>query len=567
MRYSPAQLARLLGVAEPTAEQAAVIAAPVQPLAVIAGAGSGKSETMAARLVWLVANGLVRPERVLGLTFTRKAAAELGHRVRFRLDGLRRAGLDGIAPGQAAPDRAGPDRAGPDWAGPDWAGPEQAAPPGGDAGLLGEPVVSTYHAYAARLVTDHALREALEPTLRLITPAVAWQIAAKVVAAYGGPMDNVPWSPPAVTAAVLALAGELAEHLRGPADVTAVGDWLDAQYQALPGRVPAAVRKVLECQRTREQLIPMVAGYSRAKAGREVLDHGDQMALAARIAVRHPEVGLAERGRYQVVLLDEYQDTSHAQLVLLRALFGGGHPVTAVGDPCQSIYGWRGASAGNLRRFARDFAARPGRPAEVRQLSTSFRNTGRVLDAAAAVQEQLRAAAPEVPRLIPPPGRADRGQVVCALTRTVADEAEWVAQQVSALLARPPGMAPDGLPWPDGSTDSIRPSDIAVLCRKRSQFPALRTALEALGIPVEVVGLGGLLAVPEVADIVATLRVLHDPSASGPLARLLTGPRWRIGPRDLVALGRRARALAREQREPANRAQREPANRAQREAG
>ena len=106
----------------------------------------------------------------------------------------------------------------------------------------------------------------------------------------------------------------------------------------------------------------MVAGYARAKAEREVIDHGDQVALAARIAAAHPEVGAAERSRYQVVLLDEYQDTSHAQLVLLRALFGGGHPVTAVGDPCQSIYGWRGASAGNLRRFGRDFPVRP-RPA------------------------------------------------------------------------------------------------------------------------------------------------------------------------------------------------------------
>jgi ATP-dependent DNA helicase UvrD/PcrA len=95
----------------------------------------------------------------------------------------------------------------------------------------------------------------------------------------------------------------------------------------------------------------------------------------------------------------------------------------------------------------------------------------------------------------------------------------------------------------------VQPSDIAVLCRKRAQFPLLRAAIEAKGIPVEVVGLGGLLTVPEVADIVATLRVLHDPTASGSLARLLTGPRWRIGPRDLVALGRRARALAREARD------------------
>ncbi len=108
----------------------------------------------------------------------------------------------------------------------------------------------------------------------------------------------------------------------------------------------------MKSQRVREQLLPLVRAYAEAKAEREVIDYGDQMALAARIAMAHPEVGRSERARYQVVLLDEFQDTSHAQLELMRALFGGGHPVTAVGDPCQSIYGWRGASAGNMRRFA-----------------------------------------------------------------------------------------------------------------------------------------------------------------------------------------------------------------------
>jgi DNA helicase-2/ATP-dependent DNA helicase PcrA len=511
-RYSPAQLARLLGAAEPTAEQAAVIGAPLGPMAVIAGAGSGKSETMANRLVWLVANRLVRPERVLGLTFTRKAAAELGDRVRARLDGLHRAGLA----------------------------------VSGDDELPGEPTVSTYHAYAGRLVTDHALRDGLEPSLRLITPAVSWQIAARVVAAYDGPMDAVIWAPATVTAAVIDLAGELAEHLRTAEDVLGTGRWMDQCLAGLPGRVPALTRKVIASQRTREQLLPLVAAYHRAKAAREVIDYGDQMAIAARIAARHPEVGAAERGRYQVVLLDEYQDTSHAQLVLLRALFGGGHPVTAVGDPCQSIYGWRGASAGNLRRFRADFPETEDQPAPVLALSTSFRNTGRVLAAAGAIQAELRAAAPDVPLLAAPPGRAERGQVVCALLDSALEEADWVAEQVAGLLKLEPGLAPDGLPWPDGRPDPVRPSDIAVLCRKRAQFPALRAALEARGIPVEVVGLGGLLTVPEVADIVATLRVLHDPTAADALARLLTSPRWRIGPADLVALGRRARALARE---------------------
>jgi DNA helicase-2/ATP-dependent DNA helicase PcrA len=524
VKYSPAHLARLLGLPEPTAEQAAVICAPMEPLSVIAGAGSGKSETMAARLVWLVANGMVRPERVLGLTFTRKAAGELGQRVRARLTGLRRAGLTVATSVTAA---SAPD----------------------DSDLDGEPTVSTYHSYAARLVADHALREALEPSVRLITPAVAWQMAARVVAAYAGPMDAVHWAPQSVTAAVLDLAGELSEHLCQPDDVVQVGDWLEAASRALPGRVPAQVRKMIDCQRTREQLLPLVSAYAAAKAAREVMDYGDQIALAARIATRHPEVGALERARYQVVLLDEFQDTSHAQLVLLRALFGGGHPVTAVGDPCQSIYGWRGASAGNLSRFTQEFPAGT-RPARATMLTTSFRNTERVLEAAAALQQGLREQAPDVPRLVPPRERADRGTVVCALLETAADEARWVAGQVAEVLSAPPGTAPDGAPWPGQLPGTrVEPSDVAVLCRKRAQFPILRAALEAKGIPVEVVGLGGLLTVPEVADIVATLRVVHDPTASGSLARLLTGPRWRIGPRDLVALGRRARTLTSEPRE------------------
>ena len=548
----PTQLARLLRLPEPTPEQAAVISAPLGPLAVIAGAGSGKSETMAARLVWLVANGMVRPDRVLGLTFTRKAAAEFADRVRSRLERLRRAGplnLEGTG-------LAGRGLAGTGPASIGQAGTGETGDPYG-----GDPVIGTYHAYAGRLVTDNALREGLEPSMRLITPALSWQLAAQIVAAYNGPMDEIIWTPQTVTAAVLELAGDLSEHLRDTGDVTAVGLWLTAEQDALPGRITQIVRKIIATQRAREQLLPLVSRYAAAKAAREVLDHSDQVALAARIAARHPEVGAAERARYQVVLLDEYQDTSHAQLVLLQALFGGGHPVTAVGDPCQSIYGWRGASAGNLRRFTADFpvvarvrpfgASAPSGPAPVLQLSTSFRNSAQVLDAAAAIQEELRYEAPDVPRLVSAPDRSGRGAVACALLDTVLDEAEWVAAQVAALLASEPGCAPDGQPWtqgppgPDRRTSGVRPSDIAVLCRKRSQFVSLRHAIEARGIPVEVVGLGGLLVVPEVQDVVATLRVLHDAGASDALARLLTGPRWRIGPRDLVALGRRARALAR----------------------
>ncbi|GII93046.1 ATP-dependent helicase [Sinosporangium siamense] len=523
---TPEELALKLGLPTPTEEQSAVISAPLGPMVVMAGAGSGKSETMAGRVVWLVANGLVRPERVLGLTFTRKAAAELAARVRKRLAALVEHGL--VSAGQ----------------------------------LEEDPTISTYHAYASRLFTDHALREGLEPTMRLITPAVSWQLASRVVAGYDGPMDKVELSPPSVTAAVLDLAGELAEHLRGPGDVREVGEWLAARFGDLTGKTVLAQRRPLAVQEVREQMLPLVEAYQRLKRSREVIDFGDQMALAARIAMRHPEVGEIERGRFPVVLLDEYQDTSHAQLALLRSLFSGGHAVTAVGDPCQSIYGWRGASAGNLTRFPRDFPGVAGEPAPVTKLSVSFRNGDHVLGVAARVQLPLRVEVGEVPVLTPGPSRRERGRVVCAFHETAEDEALWVAEQVQWVLGEE--TAPDGLPWGAGERDkapqsswggpaAVQPGDVAVLARKRAQFPALRRALEARGIPVEVVGLGGLLTVPEVADIVATLRVLYDPTAGDALLRLLGGARWRIGPADLRVLGDQARELTRESRSGARR--------------
>jgi DNA helicase-2/ATP-dependent DNA helicase PcrA len=298
---SAVELAEKLGILPPTPEQAAVIEAPLEPMVVMAGAGSGKSETMAGRVVWLVANGLVRPARVLGLTFTRKAATELAARVRKRLTGLAEAEL---VPAEV---------------------------------LEEEPTISTYHSYAARLVADHALREALEPTMRLVPPAVSWQLASRVVSLYDGPMDHIEWSPATVTRAVLELAGEMAEHLRTPDDVRRVGEWLAERLAELPGRPTQEQRRPLDVQRVREQLLPLVEAYERLKRSREVIDYADQMALAARIAANHREVGAIERDRFSVVLLDEYQDTSHAQLVLLRSLFGGGHRLTSVGYSCQCM--------------------------------------------------------------------------------------------------------------------------------------------------------------------------------------------------------------------------------------
>ncbi|GAB2927319.1 ATP-dependent DNA helicase [Micromonospora polyrhachis] len=519
-RFTPVELARLLGQPAPTREQAAIIAAPVEPLLVVAGAGSGKTETMAARVVWLVANEHVRPEHILGLTFTRKAAGELAHRVRTRLDQLiRRLGREGRVPG-------------------------------GDQ-LDGEPTVATYHSYAARIVTEHGLRAGYEPATRLLTEASRWQLVDLLVRNYDGDMSEVDRAPGTITDAVLALAGELAEHLVTPAELAAWTGRFFADVQSRPGKVYADVRKALTIQQIRLRLLPLVRAYDQRKLDFEAMDFGDQMARAARVARDHPEVGVIERDRYRVVLLDEYQDTSHAQVVLLRSLYGDGHPVTAVGDPCQSIYGWRGASAGTLDRFPGEFTPRDGRPAEVLTLTTSWRNRPEILGVANGLSTPLRAAGARVAELaaafrvaepIPArtPGGAAGGTVRCALLETYQDEAAWIAESLLTAwrgAARMPDALPEHIPVEQ------RPSS-AVLVRVRSQIPAIEDALRARGLPVEVVGLGGLLDTPEVRDVVCTLRVLSDPTDGASLLRLLTGARWRIGPRDLVALHRRAKEIA-----------------------
>ena len=544
-RVGAVELARELGLPQPTQEQVAVIEAEPSPLLVVAGAGSGKTETMAARVVWLVANGHVEPSGVLGLTFTRKAAGELALRVRRRLHALAARGLLPAPVGQAPgpPGRAagghGLVGAGPGTGGS--AGTDPAAPLLG----LGEATVSTYHAYAGAVLREHGLRLGIEPQARLLSQASAWQLAADVVAGWAGDMTGVDKAFATVVGAVLSLAGECAEHLVEPDQVVDFLTDLQARVLAVPdppgrrngGGPYAGVRTVLRALAARRAIVPVVAAYVEAKRARDALDYGDQIALAARLAREVEEVGQAERDRHRMVLLDEFQDTSHAQLVLLRGLFGGGHPVTAVGDPSQSIYGWRGASSGALQRFRDEFASADASPAPTLFLSTSWRNDLAILAAANLVSAPLRDGRLPVPELAARPD-AGPGQVLAMRAETVEEEAAWVAARLAEVWRADEEVVARG----------GRRRSVAVLARARKQFEEMERALRAEGLPVEVVGLGGLLATPEVADIVATLQVLHDPTRGDALMRLLTGPRWRVGPRDLEGLARWARRLARARR-------------------
>lgn len=497
--HSAIEIADALHKPRPTPEQLAVIEAPLRPLLVVAGAGSGKTETMASRVVWLVANGMVEPDQILGLTFTRKAAGQLAERIASRLRGLRAQGL--------------------------WT---PKVDEDGTPGLADLPTVQTYHSYAGRLVSEHGLLIGIEPDSRLLSEAAAWQYASDVVHAYDGPMDGVTWAESTITGAVVSIAGELAEHLVSPQEMA---DYLREAVTHLHGcgdKLGTPSTSICADLEARLRLMPMVERYLQLKRDRVALDFADQMAIAARLAERFPRLGRLERQRFRAVLLDEFQDTSEAQLRLLRALHacpGEPVPVTAVGDPNQSIYGWRGASATTLEKFVAEFADDTG-PAQVLPLSTSWRNDRAILDAANAVSAPLRAiSVVDVEQLLP---RADAGsgRVEAAFLETDLVEAEHVATWIA-----------------DRWTREGEPPSAAILCRKRSLFTPMMDALAARDIPFEVVGIGGLLMTPEVADLVSLLWVIQDPTRGDRLMRLLTGPVLRLGPADLDGLGAWAREL------------------------
>ncbi len=488
-----------------TEQQMNVIRADLTPQLVIAGAGSGKTMVMAARVVHAVAHHRVEPSRVLGLTFTNKAAGELAERVRKCLDRLRATGLL-LSPG----------------------GPDDEAAVYDDL-----PTVATYHSYAAQIVRDHALRIGREPGASLLTEAVRWQLAMRVASRASGPFHHLDWTTPYVADLIVALAGDMAEHLATAEQIRHHDKKVRAAIDAVTKRL-ADAQKIYDRTLARDELLGLVATYAAEKQRLDVIDFGDQVALACDIVATSPEVAAIERRRFAVVVLDEYQDTGVAQRILLSRLFGARHAVTSVGDPNQAIYGWRGASVSNLIRFAEHFDAVP--TDEYLPLLTSFRCDGRILAAANEIVRPLASSAIqrgrrslELERLEPRDGAEQAGEVLLARYETAVDEARALADRIHAEIS-------DGTP----------PGEIAVLARRRLDFSRLHHAMVERDIPVEVVGLGGLLAMPEVSDIVAVLSLLVDATANTAAVRLLTGPRWRLGVRDLAALGARAAYLAQE---------------------
>lgn len=439
----------------PTPEQEAVVAYSLRPVRIAAGAGTGKTTTMALRLAALIEDGGVEPETALGITFTNKAAEELAERLRKHLPHL--------------------------------------------AGMGREVEVTTYHGFAARILDEFGPLVGFERKAQLVTPGYVRELLRQALAT--GRYRHLDLRIPRNLVDELALlAGRLSDHLRTPDDL---GD-VAPEY---PDDVWAA----------RLEMAEVLRAYERIKRRYDAVDYGDLILLAYR-AVSDPAVAARLRDRYRVVLLDEYQDTNPAQRALLLQIFGHGFPVTAVGDPDQTIYEWRGASLQNFAAFPEDFTDEAGSPAATLTLSVNRRSARRIVDAGNAVKGAI-GSGEGVSRMVPAEG-AGAGTVHVSWFHDSVAEAHWLAGEVRRIHDE------EGIPW----------RAIGVLFRKNRQIHLIREALQDAGVPVEVAALGGLLQVPEVADLHAWLRLIGRPDDAPSLIRILLGAHFRLGLGDLAPL-------------------------------
>lgn len=440
----------------PTTEQQRIITYPQRHVRIAAGAGTGKTTTIIERLVAFVESG-VPPTRALGITFTVKASDELRNRLR---------------------DRLGPTKDGE------------------------EVEVATYHGFATSILSEFGTLVGFDPASLLLDDGHRSELAQRVLRSTPTELDLTALD--ARVRDLLELNDALGRHLTSPEELVA--------------RAPlGGDDAIMETWAKRMDLAAVAAAYRSEKERLGLIEFADLIAKAVDLVTTFPDIAAELAGRYDVVLLDEYQDTDPAQRLLLTSIFGPSAAVTAVGDSDQTIYEWRGASLDNFDAFPQHFPRDDGEPTETLPLSLNRRSDRIIINLANTIKELL----PTIEgaeALVPRPEAAE-GSLVVAWFPSEREEAAWIAQDIR-----------------DRHADGLRYSDMAILVRKRAWIPMLVEALRELDVPISVSDPGTLLQIPEVADVLAWLRLVADPGAEPALLRILMGGQYRLGMADLNAL-------------------------------
>ncbi|MGW2378385.1 ATP-dependent helicase [Kitasatospora sp. NPDC001683] len=484
--------------------QRAVVEHTGGPLLVLAGPGTGKTTTLVEAVARRIQDG-TDPERILVLTFSRKAAMELRDRMSGRL------------------------------------GSSAAAPQ-----------ATTFHSFCYALLRAHQDPQDYAEPLRLLSGPEQDVMVRELLA--GGAEDakhtESIWGHPRPEAGGGSAAGT---RIQWPLDLRAC-----LTTRGFADEVRAVLARSRELGLGEAELERFAQGVQRpdwAAAARFLADYLDVLDLRgvldyaelvhrAVLLAERPEVGERLRERYQVVFVDEYQDTDPSQVRLLRQLAGGGRDLVAVGDPDQSIYAFRGADINGILDFPQAFRQADGSPAEVKVLRVSRRSGAVLLAASRELARRMpmgRLPADKLAQhraLLP---SREGGRVEVYTYPTPGAELDSIAD----LLRR--AHLEDGVPW----------GEMAVLVRAGARsIPGVRRALGAAGVPLEIDGDDlPLREEPAVAQLLLALRVCAeqaardkhgDPDSPDPLTNdlahaLLTGPLGGLDGSDLRRLGRALR--------------------------
>ena len=310
----------------PTPEQQEILDLGATSIRVRAGAGTGKTTTVAMVISTLVERHGIDPERILGMTFTNKAAAELSERV-----------------GDLLPATVDPAR---------------------------QVEVHTYHGFAAQVLAEFGPLAGVDAGAGVITPTFARQLIRDVF--FHLPHRNLDVTYRENMNRIRRFGDQLGDHLLRPDDIVKA----------------SAIHEGDEIWETRVEIAETLIGYNEAKAELRVVDYADLVTKSTHVLQEHPGLVEVVRDRYRVLVLDEYQDTNPAQRVLLTTIFGSGFPVIAVGDEDQTIYEWRGASAQNFEDFLGHFPTETGRPAHDRSLTLNRRSGQDILTIANEIRRK-----------------------------------------------------------------------------------------------------------------------------------------------------------------------------------
>jgi len=404
------------------------------PVLVVAGAGSGKTRVLTHRIAHLVSACGVKPQEILAITFTNKAAGEM----RERLEGI----LGDVAPRM-------------------W--------------------VMTFHAACGRILRREAPRLGYRSNFTIYDQADQVRVVKQCLEELE--RDPKRFVPRGIHAQISMAKNQLVGAEQYKARVASFYDQTVADAYAL---------------------------YQRRLHSSNAVDFDDLLMLTVEVLERFPEALSRWQKAFRYVLVDEYQDTNHAQYRLLQLLAGQHRNVFAVGDPDQSIYAFRGADIRNILEFERDFGG--GRLIALEQ---NYRSTNSILRAANSVIAQNRERKPK--NLWSELGEGDPVRVV-----EVEDEhaeARFVAAEVASLIE-----------------EGYAGSELAVFYRTNAQSRVLEDVLVRQEIPYQVIGGPKFYERAEIKDAIGYLQVIDNAYDAVSLTRIANRPRRGIGDASLARL-------------------------------